>query len=109
MQNSYFKVTQWMTRRHRKTVQWNKKPIYEKSEEFNIKIEIIKKYQINSGCKEYKKKNAVFTATESTKIRIKQAEERIWEIEDRNFEIIQRKTKEKNEKEWWKPTWSMGY
>ena len=45
------------------------------------------------------KKNAVFTATESTKIRIKQAEERIWEIEDRNFEIIQRKTKEKNEKE----------
>lgn len=36
-----------------------------------------------------KKKYAVFTATESTKIRIKQGEERIWEIEDRNFEIIQ--------------------
>ena len=89
-----------MTRRHRMTVQWNKKPIYEKSEEFNIKIEIIKKYQINSGCKEHTHKNAVFTATESIKIRIKQAEEIIWEIEDRNFEIIQRKTKKKNGKEW---------
>ena len=44
-----------MTRKHRKTIQWIKKPTYEKSDEFNKKIEIIKKYQINSGCKEYQK------------------------------------------------------
>ena len=75
-----------MTRKHRKTVQWNKKQKYEKSEELNKKIEIIKKYHINSGCREYKK-NAVFTATESTKIRIKQAEERIWEIETWNYPV----------------------
>ena len=42
--------------------------------------------------------NEMKTETESTTIRIKQTEERIWEIEDRKLEIIQ--SEENKEKEW---------
>ena len=41
--------------------------------------------------------NEMKTETESTTIRIKQTEERIWEIEDRKLEIIQ--SEENKEKE----------
>ena len=68
----------------------------EKDEKLNKEIEIIKMYQ--TEILDLKNTmNEMKTETESTTIRIKQTEERIWEIEDRKLEIIQ--SEENKEKE----------
>lgn len=59
-------------------------------------MEIIKKYQTEIL---YLKNtmNEMKIATESTSTIIKQIEERIWETEDRNFDIIQSEENKKKE------------
>lgn len=47
---------------------------------------------------------------ESINSRVDQVEERICELEERDFDFIQTENQEKkNKKEWEKPVWSMGY
>lgn len=59
-------------------------------------MEIIKKYQTEILYLK-NKMNEMKIATESTSTIIKQIEERIWETEDRNFDIIQSEENKKKE------------
>ena len=57
-----------------------------------------------------KKGQPVKKMQESINSRVDQMEERICELEDRDFDFIQTENQEKkNKKEWEKPVWSVGY
>lgn len=71
-----------------KIIQWNQKTTHKQNDRFNKETEIIRKSQIEI----LEQKNTTKESRnemESINIRMDQAEERIYKLKDRNFEIIQ--------------------
>lgn len=80
------------TRKHRKKIQQNQENKTKKNENFNKELEIIKKkteiWELNNSV------NETIKAIESITSRMDQVED-ISELGDRDFEIIQNRTKKK--------------